>query len=53
MKKVKAAVGARIAKVEETEQEVDSLAGTMITKEERSYNEQQELCPLLTGGTLK
>lgn len=54
MKDAKDAMDAHIAKVEETEQEVDiSLEGTMMTEEERSYKEQQELCPLLTGGRLK
>ena len=54
MKDAKDAMDAHIAKVEEAEQEVEvSLEGSIMTEEERSYKEQQELCPLLTGGRLK
>lgn len=46
---------AQIAKVEEAEAEEEALPEEikLLTEEERNYKEQQEICPLLTGGRLK
>lgn len=45
---------AQIARVEgEAEEEVVLEDTKFMTEEERNYKEQQEICPLLTGGRLK
>jgi ATP-dependent DNA helicase len=46
---------AHLAKVEQTEAEEEILLEEtkFMTEEERSFKEQQEICPLLTGGRLK
>lgn len=59
VKEAKEAMDAQIAKVEEAEAEAEAeeemvLEETkLMTEEERNWNEQQEICPLLTGGRLK
>lgn len=54
-KEAKEAMDAQIAKVEEQEAEEEAFLEETkdMTDEERNYKEQQEICPLLTGGRLK
>lgn len=54
-KEAKEAMHAQLAKVEEAEAEEEAVLEEtkFMTEEERNYKEQQEICPLLTGGRLK
>ncbi|KAG0626380.1 hypothetical protein M758_2G121300 [Ceratodon purpureus] len=55
VKEAKDAMDAHIAKVEATEadEEIILEETKFMTEEERNFKEQQEICPLLTGGKLK